>query len=30
VGKREAAPLVAALIIVPQLTVVLLAPWVGR
>jgi len=29
-GKREAAPLVAALIIVPQLTVVLLAPWVGR
>jgi hypothetical protein len=30
VGKREAAPLVAALIIVPQLAVVLLAPWVGQ
>src|SRR5262249_23883373 len=29
VGKREAAPLVAALIIVPQLAVVLFAPWVG-
>ena len=28
-GKREAAPLVAALIIVPQLIVALLAPWVG-
>jgi MFS family permease len=30
VGKREAAPLVAALIIVPQITVALLAPWVGK
>lgn len=29
-GKREAAPLVAALIIVPQLLVGLLAPWVGQ
>jgi MFS family permease len=29
-GKREAAPLVAALIIVPQLMVALLAPWVGE
>jgi len=29
VGKREAAPVVAALIIVPQMTVALLAPWVG-
>jgi MFS family permease len=29
-GKRQAAPLVAALIIVPQLIVVLLAPWVGE
>jgi MFS family permease len=28
-SKREAAPFVAALIIVPQLIVVLLAPWVG-
>jgi MFS family permease len=28
-GKRGAAPLVAALIIVPQLMVALLAPWVG-
>lgn len=28
--KRQAAPLVAALIIVPQLLVGLLAPWVGR
>jgi MFS family permease len=30
VGKREAAPLVAALIIVPQITVAMLAPWVGK
>jgi MFS family permease len=30
VGKREAAPLVAALIVVPQITVALLAPWVGQ
>lgn len=30
VGKREAAPLVAALIIVPQITVALLAPWVAK
>src|SRR6516162_1984785 len=29
-GKRQAAPLVAALIIVPQLIVALLAPWVGQ
>src|SRR6516225_8360431 len=29
-GKRQAAPVVAALIIVPQLTVALLAPWVGQ
>jgi MFS family permease len=29
-GKRNAAPVVAALIIVPQLAVVLLAPWVGQ
>jgi hypothetical protein len=29
-GKRQAAPLVAALIIVPQLLVGLLAPWVGQ
>ena len=29
-GKRQAAPLIAALIIVPQLLVGLLAPWVGR
>jgi MFS family permease len=29
-GKRHAAPLLAALIIVPQLVVALLAPWVGR
>ena len=29
-GKREAVPLIAALIIVPQFTVVLLAPWVGE
>jgi MFS family permease len=29
-GKRQAAPLIAALIIVPQLIVALLAPWVGR
>jgi MFS family permease len=29
-GKRQAAPLVAALIIVPQIIVGLLAPWVGR
>jgi MFS family permease len=29
-GKRQAAPLVAALIIVPQLIVALFAPWVGR
>jgi MFS family permease len=29
-GKREAAPLIAALIIVPQLLVGLLAPWVGQ
>jgi MFS family permease len=29
-GKRQAAPLVAALIIVPQAIVALLAPWVGR
>jgi MFS family permease len=29
-GQREAAPLVAALIIVPQLTVALFAPWVGE
>jgi MFS family permease len=29
-GKHQAAPLVAALIIVPQLIVALLAPWVGR
>ena len=29
-GKRQAAPLVAALIIVPQAIVVLLAPWVGH
>jgi MFS family permease len=29
-GKRQAAPIVAALIIVPQLVVALLAPWVGE
>ncbi len=29
-GKRQAAPVIAALIIVPQLLVGLLAPWVGR
>jgi MFS family permease len=29
-GKGQAAPLVAALIIVPQLIVALLAPWVGQ
>jgi MFS family permease len=29
-GKRRAAPLIAALIVVPQLIVVLLAPWVGQ
>jgi MFS family permease len=29
-GKRQAAPLVAALIIVPQVIVALLAPWVGQ
>jgi MFS family permease len=29
-GKREAAPAVAALIIVPQIIVALLAPWVGQ
>jgi MFS family permease len=29
-AKRQAAPLIAALIIVPQLLVGLLAPWVGR
>ena len=29
-GKRQAAPLVAALIIVPQIIVGLLAPWVGQ
>jgi hypothetical protein len=29
-GKRQAAPFIAALIIVPQLLVGLLAPWVGR
>jgi MFS family permease len=29
-GKKQAAPLIAALIIVPQLTVALLAPWVGQ
>jgi MFS family permease len=29
-GKRQAAPFVAALIIVPQLIVALLAPWVGE
>jgi len=28
--KRQAAPLVAALIIAPQIIVALLAPWVGR
>jgi hypothetical protein len=28
--KRQAAPLVAALIIVPQIIVALLAPWVGQ
>jgi MFS family permease len=29
-GKQQAAPLIAALIIVPQLIVALLAPWVGQ
>jgi MFS family permease len=29
-GKRHAAPLLAALIIMPQLVVALLAPWVGQ
>lgn len=29
-GQREAAPMIAALIIVPQLTVALFAPWVGE
>jgi MFS family permease len=29
-GKGQAAPVIAALIIVPQLIVALLAPWVGR
>jgi MFS family permease len=29
-GKRQAAPIVAALIIVPLLIVALLAPWVGQ
>ena len=29
-GKRQAAPLVAALIIVPQIIVGLFAPWVGQ
>ncbi|MBV9376770.1 MAG: MFS transporter [Alphaproteobacteria bacterium] len=29
-GKRQAAPLIAALIVVPQVLVGLLAPWVGR
>jgi MFS family permease len=29
-GKRQAAPLIAALLVVPQLLVGLLAPWVGR
>ena len=29
-SKREAAPLIAALIVVPQLMVALLAPWIGE
>jgi MFS family permease len=29
-GKRQAAPVIAALIIVPQLIVALFAPWVGQ
>jgi len=29
-GQHKAAPLIAALIIVPQFAVVLLAPWVGK
>ena len=29
-GKRQAAPVVAALIIVPQVIVAVLAPWVGQ
>ena len=29
-GKRQAAPVIAALIIVPQLIVALLAPWIGE
>jgi len=29
-GKRQAAPLIAALIVVPQLIVAVFAPWVGR
>jgi hypothetical protein len=29
-GKRQAAPLIAALIVVPQLIVALCAPWVGQ
>jgi MFS family permease len=29
-GKRQAAPLIAALIVVPQLIVALFAPWVGQ
>jgi MFS family permease len=29
-GKQQAAPLIAALIIVPQFIVALLAPWVGQ
>jgi MFS family permease len=29
-GKRQAAPVIAALIIVPQLIVALLAPWIGQ
>jgi MFS family permease len=29
-GKHQAAPLIAALIVVPQLIVALFAPWVGQ
>jgi MFS family permease len=29
-GKRQAAPVIAALVIVPQLIVALLAPWIGE
>ena len=29
-GKRQAAPVIAALIIVPQLIVALIAPWIGE